>query len=274
MIIFDRSLGQRHEIVPAAQEVVSAAATAHRLLLAARFEGCLLASTTGRVLDRLSLGEIANAVCVRDQIGFAAYGANGLVVAKLAQDRLTFLSQLRTSGWSHDVELWSDYALLADWDAGLHIINIRDPATPRLIGSVPSPGTTIALAVSPQGSRPMVATAEGHAGIALVDLSDPQHPHLISRNSLGLNSKDVPHPPRGGWAHGLAWAGNYLFVANWKRGLAIVDVSRPERPHLVMESSTQGTALGVAAEASPNGGFLVVLAEGETGIRMLLFHPS
>ena len=46
--------------------------------------------------------------------------------------------------------------------------------------------------------------------MSLIDLSSPAHPVLVARPSLGLNPKDEPHPESGGWAHGVAWSGQYV----------------------------------------------------------------
>jgi len=273
IVIFDRDLHQRYQIDQAAQEVISLSPAAERLLLAARIEGCVLASLKGQVLDRLCLGDIANAVRFRDHLAFAAYGSKGLVIAAIVQDRFKLLAQLSTSGWSHDVQLWSRYALLAAWDGGLQVINISDPTQPRKIAQVTTPGTSIALAMAVAQRRMLVAAAEGHGGVAIFDLENPEQPRLVNRQLLGLNPKDHPHPSAGGWAHGIAWSGNYLFVANWKRGLAILDVSQPESPRMVLESPTVGTALAVAAEPCPDGSFMIILAEGEAGVRALRFFP-
>jgi hypothetical protein len=95
----------------------------------------------------------------------------------------------------------------------------------------------------------------------------------LSRARLGLNASDAPHPESGGWAHGVAWCGDYLFVANWKRGLAVLDVHDPRNPRLLRELPTGGTSLGVKAEAAPDGEILVFLADGEEGLRIFRFRP-
>ena len=214
--------------------------------------------------------EIANSVAIRGNLAFVAFGLHGLVVAETGRDGVRRISELPSPGWSHDVKLRQEQALLADWDYGLRVVDIRVPERPVEIGVAPTPATAIALALgnSPDG-RPMVAVAEGHGGVSLIDLSNPAHPALIARASLGLNPKDQPHPESGGWAHGIAWSGQYLFVANWKRGLTVVDVQDLQRPRIAVEYNTGGTALGVQTETAPDGSISVFLAGGEAGLIVL-----
>ena len=268
-LIFDRASGwTAPRIFAPVKDVISLAPHGGRPLLAARFEGLVLVSPSGQAAARVSNGDIANAVVTRGDLGFAAYGAHGLVIIRLGDAELSVVSELQTPGWSHDVKLWGSRALVADWQYGLRVVDVSRPESPVEIGVMPTPATAISIAPGPSGGRPMAAVAEGHAGVSIAAFDGAGHPSLVSRISLGLNSADAPHPETGGWAHGAAWCGNYLFVANWKRGLAVLDVEDPRRPRLVTELPTRGTSLGVKAEAEPGGTILIFLADGEDGLRI------
>jgi len=234
-------------------------------VVAARFEGIVLVSPSGRVADRYSNGDIANAVEVRGGVAFAAYGLHGLVVASLDGGRLRCLAALPTRGWSHDLRLSRGQALVADWSYGLRVVDIRKPERPVEIARLPTPATTISLAVREAGGRRLVALAEGHAGVGLAEIDDSGRPRPLGRHSLGLKPSDRIHPDSGGWVHSVAWAGPYLLAADWKRGLAILDARDPGRLRLLREVRTAGTALGVKAERQPDGSHLVFLADGEGG---------
>ena len=273
VLVFRRDLGGPPQIFAPVADVISLAPTAAGLLLAARFEGLVQMAAGGEVRGRLAFeNEIANSVAIRGNLAFVAFGLHGLVVAETGKDGVRRISELPSPGWSHDVKLRQEQALLADWNYGLRVVDIRVPERPVEIGVAPTPATAIALALgnSPDG-RPMVAVAEGHGGVSLIDLSNPAHPALIARASLGLNPKDQPHPESGGWAHGIAWSGQYLFVANWKRGLTVVDVQDLQRPRIAVEYNTGGTALGVQTETAPDGSISVFLAGGEAGLIVLRF---
>jgi hypothetical protein len=256
-----------------AKDVISLAPHGGRPLLAARFEGLVLADRFGRSEDRLAIGEIANAVVTRGDLAYTAYGAHGLVICRFGAGGLTLVSQLPTSGWSHDIKLWHNRVLLADWNYGLRVVDISVPQSPVETGVLPSPATTIAISIGELNGQPAAAVAEGHGGVSLVAFDAAGNPSLLSRHALGLRPGDAPHPEAGGWAHGVALIHTYLFVANWKRGLAVLNVQDPRAPRLIMELPTAGTSLGVKAEPGPANTILVYLADGEDGLRVFRFHP-
>lgn len=253
-------------------DVISLAPNSGAPVLASRFEGLVLVSADGRVQARYANGDIANAAVTRGNLAFAAYGLHGLVIARLAKDSIQVLSELPSPGWSHDVKLSREQVLLADWNYGLRVVDIRDPARPLEIAALASAATTIAVSVRESDGRRVAAIADGHAGVALADLDDSGHPRLLGRNGLRLNPADTPHPESGGWAHSVAWGGRYLFVANWKRGLAVLDAGDLHNPRVVREIPTNGTTLGVKTERQPDGNWLVFLADGEAGVKIYRFR--
>jgi hypothetical protein len=271
-LIFDRSANWKEfKIAVPVKDVISLAPNSGAPVLASRFEGLVLLSPSGQISDRYSNGDIANAVEVRGDLAFAAYGLHGLVVVRLFQNHFQLLSTLPTKGWSHDVRLSRNQALLADWRSGLRIIDIHNPEKPAEICYFPSPATCISLALREFDDRRILALAEGHAGIALIVLDAEGHPSLLSRNLLGLNPADPIHPDSGGWVHSVAWAGRYLFAADWKRGLVVLDSLDIHNPKVILEIPSKGTALGVKAQRQPDGSYLIFLAEGEAGIRVFRF---
>jgi len=271
-LVFDRAAGwSAPRVFAPVQDVISLAPHHGQPLLASRFEGLVLVSSDGKAAARFANGDIANAVVTRGDLAFAAYGSHGLVIARIGEAGLDVLAALPTPGWSHDVKLWGDRALLADWSYGLRVVDVSLPERPIEIGVMPSPATAICIGFGESRGRPMAAVAEGHGGVSLVAFDAAGRPSLISRHALSLNPADAPHPATGGWAHGVAWCGNCLFVANWKRGLAVLDVQDPRQPRLIKELPTRGTSLGVKAVAEPDGRILVFLADGEEGLRVFRF---
>ena len=273
-LTFDHKMGWKNPSVstPVA-DVISLDPHSGNPILASRFEGLVLVSGDS-IIARYSNGDIANAVVTRGDYAFAAYGLHGLVIMRVSKDNLGFLAELKSPGWSHDVKLAGDWALLADWDYGLRVVDIRKPGQPAEMGVLPTPATAIAISVADSGVGRRIALAEGHAGVALVSIDDAGRPHLLCRNTLGLNAKDSPHPEAGGWAHDVAWCGPYVFVANWKRGLSIMDAQDASHPRVILEYPCSGTALGVAAVHELDGAYLIYLADGEAGLRILRFSPN
>jgi len=250
------------------EDVISLAPNDGTPVLASRFEGLVRVSADGKAVGKYSSGDIANAVATRGDYAFAAYGLHGLVIARLARDAIQVVAELSTPGWSHDVKLSRDQAFLADWQYGLRVVDIRDPEHPSEVGALATPATTIAVSIRESGEKRFAALAEGHGGVSIAELDDAGHPRLLGRNGLGLRATDAPHPETGGWAHGVAWSGRHIFVADWKRGLAVLDAEDAGNPTVVRELPVQGTALGVKTELQPDGSWLVFLADGEAGIKV------
>ncbi len=274
-LVFERSSAwSRARVCAPVEDVISLAPHSGEPVLASRFEGLVLVSAEGRVTGRYSNGDIANAVVMRGDLAFAAYGLHGLVIVKVDEDGVQEVAQLVSPGWSHDVKLSREQALLADWNYGLRVVDIRDPLRPVEVGVLPSPATTISVAVRETGGKRIAALADGHAGVTLAELDDAGRPRLLGRNSLGLSPADAPHPESGGWAHSVAWGGQYVFVADWKRGLSVLDAGDPAHPRVVREIPTGGTALGVATEEQKNGDWLVFLADGEAGLKVYRFRDG
>jgi hypothetical protein len=272
-LIFDRTRDYKEtRYALPIRDVISLSPNLGMPVLAARFDGLVLLSPSGQITDRYSNGDIANAVEVRGNYAFAAYGLQGLVVVRLTKGHAGLAATLPTKGWSHDIRLSGNQALLADWDYGLRVIDIRDPEKPAEISSLPSPATCISLAVKQSGDKRMLALAEGNAGVALALLDSEGRPSLISRNYLGLNPADPIHPEAGGWVHSVAWAGRYLFAANWKRGLTVLDTLDSKNPRVILQVPTSGTALGVKTRRQSDGSYLIFLADGNSGLRIFRFR--
>jgi hypothetical protein len=161
--------------------------------------------------------------------------------------------------------------VLADWDYGLRVVDIRRPEAPRETGVLRTPATAIALDIHEDGGRLLAAVAEGHAGVAIVEIDAGGRPSLVSRVGLGLKPDDVPHPETGGWVHGVAWSGRFIFAANWKRGLAVIDAGDVRAPRVILEHPSPGTALAVAAQTQADGSHRIYLADGESGLRVFDF---
>lgn len=268
---FDGSQGYRDpRICTPVKDVISLSPNSGSPVLAARFEGLVLVSASGKPGGSYSNGDIANAVEVRGNLAFAAYGLQGLITMRLSDGRMEKISALPTQGWSHDLRLSRDQAFIADWN-GLKIVDIRNPAKPVQTGFLPSAGRCISLAVRETNGMRMVALAEGQAGVAVARVDDGGRPSLIGRNLLGLNPGDPDHPKSGGWVHSVAWAGDYIFAANWKRGLTLLDASDLKNLKVILQVPTSGTSLGVKTKPQPDGAWLVFLADGESGLRIFRF---
>jgi len=99
-------------------------------------------------------------------------------------------------------------------------------------GGVALPGTAEEVAV--QGDYAYVAAAFGD--LAVVDISDPDAPRLVTRVIL-------PDEKHG--AHDVVVSGHYAYVAAVNAGLQVIDIAQPTQPVIVGWTPTIDAALGV-----------------------------
>ena len=172
---------------------------------------------------------------------------------------------------------------------GLAVVDVSDPAAPRLIGDRPLDRSPRAIGVhggvalvgsyeqwtsvdlsQPNGpaelgslqlggpirglftrqQRAYVAARD--AGLAVVDIADPASPTL-------LGVLDTP-----GHAHDVVVAGDLAYVADYAAGFLVVDVSDPATPVALGAIDTPGPSLRVAVDAS-----VAYLADSWGGLQII-----
>lgn len=163
------------------------------------------------------------------------------------------MAQDERSGWTSDMTVKLHHALVrgdlaycAWWDEGLVILDVQDPATPRLVGrlhfgedAARSTHTTCPI----PGRDLLVVTEErisdGCTGVAphvrLVDVSDPQAPQVVSTfptpdgDFCGRGGRFGPHnvhEPR----PGSLVDGSTVYVTWFNAGLRVFDIADSARP--------------------------------------------
>jgi hypothetical protein len=107
------------------------------------------------------------------------------------------------------VAVAGNYAYVADGGFGLlQVIDVSDPASPTIVGSVGTPGLA-SSGVAVAGEYAYVAG--GYPGFQeVIDVSDPASPTIVG----GVNT---PH-----FACGVAVAGEYAYVADGESGLQVL----------------------------------------------------
>jgi hypothetical protein len=141
-----------------------------------------------------------------------------------------------------------DYLYLASGDR-LSVVDVANPATPRLSGAITLPGRIYRLV--PAGA--LVYVAGDVFGLGIVDVANPASPAL--RGSLQI---------RGGQALGVAVSGTTAVVANMLSGAEIVDVSDPAKPRSLAAHFTDGYAHDVAVS-----GALAYVVDQPSGLSVL-----
>lgn len=106
------------------------------------------------------------------------------------------------------------YAYIADGNSGLSIVDITDPASPKLVGTYAGTYGNPAYSVVVSGHYAYV-TNQFPGNLQIIDISDPSAPVLAGNYDLSGH----------GNANSLAISGNYAYVA--ASGLVILDISGP-----------------------------------------------
>ncbi|MDI6809896.1 MAG: FlgD immunoglobulin-like domain containing protein, partial [Candidatus Eisenbacteria bacterium] len=139
-------------------------------------------------------------------------------------------------GSASGVAVSANYAYVGDRGYGFHVIDISNPASPTIVGSVHTPasdGWNVAL------SGNYAYVADGGPGLRVVDISNPASPTIVGSAYTGSN---------GAWD--VAVSGNYAYVASGFSGLHVVDISNPLSPNVVGIVATPFAADGVALSGS------------------------
>lgn len=125
----------------------------------------------------------------------------------------------------------------------LEVIDVRDPASPRKVGSYEAKGQAMGVVVA--GDYAYIA---GYGG------EDPPHDWLHSLNIVDIrdpaNPRRVGTSKRGRYAENLAVSGNFAYVTDGLYGIEVFDVSNPAAPVLAGGCETGGNARGVAIAGS------------------------
>lgn len=139
-------------------------------------------------------------------------------------------------------------------DAGLVVVDIDDPLTPRLARVVPlNEGRASAL----QFRYLFVTDADG---LKLVDVTRPEQARLVPGATLALDD-----------AHKLHLARTYAYVAAGSDGLVIVDIERPEKMRLLQRYNADGRLQDSrdVVVASTNASLFAYVADAKTGVHVV-----
>jgi hypothetical protein len=121
-----------------------------------------------------------------------------------------------TPGYADGVTVVGNYAYIADYESGLRIIDISNPATPLEVGFYDTPGRAYNVAVA--GHYAYIADDTG--GLRIIDISDPSAPI------------EVGYYATPGYYYDLSVAGDYVFVADGG-GFLVFDVSNLAAPSII-----------------------------------------
>lgn len=163
------------------------------------------------------------------------------------QAGFTPVGSLVESGASR-VQVVGQTAYVLNTGPQLQVLDVRNPATPAILGVLPLDGEPQALQVV--GTTAYIA--EGFSGLRIVDVSNAASP-------TGLGSFNTA-----GYAQDVRVAGNVAYVADGESGVQVLDVSNPAAIQRLGGANTLGVAISLEVVGST-----ILLADGDRGLLVL-----
>ncbi|MGB2698218.1 MAG: T9SS type A sorting domain-containing protein, partial [Candidatus Zixiibacteriota bacterium] len=121
---------------------------------------------------------------------------------------------------------------IADEDSGFHIINVKNPTNPDLVGSYDTPGKAYNVFVQDS----LAYVADRYTGLLIINVSDPANPDSIGGY---YDESDVVN---------VFVRDGFAYLASHSNGLHIIDVSDPTSPTLLGSYRTPGNCQDVFAQ--------------------------
>jgi PKD repeat protein len=169
------------------------------------------------LLDRLAVGDEVKAVAVFD--GHALAGGSLLQVVDLsAPSDLTVVGGLDSGiAQIRDLDVSGATAVLADYNAGLHVVNVADPTSPVLQATH---GDDLDRPLSVAVSGDYAYLLENHDDVVVFDISNPMAPAIVNRVD-----------PAGSWQASVFVLSGHLYVGrSSSSNLVIYDLADPAAP--------------------------------------------
>jgi hypothetical protein len=115
------------------------------------------------------------------------------------------------------------------------VIDIANPSSPQIVGSVSTPSTAYGVAIS----NAHAYVADEFYGLQVIDIADPQNPQIVGSVSMP------------GIAWDVAVSGTHAYVAaGLGGGLQVIDIADPQNPQVVGSVNTPAEAYGVVVSGS------------------------
>jgi hypothetical protein len=184
------------------------------------------------------LGARATAVALDGSIAWTGMSDRlaSIDVADPTKPRLVAKSD-RLGGEVRSVAVDAGHAFAVLGQPGLRIVDVRDPAAPRIVGTLDTPGDAGDVAVA----GGMAYIADGTGGMRVIDVHDPAAPREVG----------VARSPRPSLF--VASQGAYAYVAQrdaFETGVAVVDVADPAHPREVGFVDVPGGGYPLAVKGS------------------------
>ncbi len=230
-------------------------------------------------------------VVISGQYAYIAAGTRSHIVDITNPAAPVYVGRIAAYGGYHQyMNVRSGYAYVCNYDAGLAVVNITNPANPVNVVAIPSGYRTAGIIFD--GNYAYVAV--GDSGMAIYNVSNPASPafitkikttgraafvsygavsingvptgHIFVSNRLpapGISAINVANPSSPvtssflaafaaptGIAYSPFYSNSKVFVAYGTAGLRIIDVSSPTSPTLLSTLALSGESRGVAVKGN------------------------
>ena len=180
-------------------------------------------------------GMYVNAITIKASYAYLG-GSIDLIILDISEPENPFVvgQYNGLSSSPRGIDVLGDNVFLANTWSGLYVLDISDPTTPSLSGSLQT--FDYAVSVSAQGDYVYVADRyEGY--LHTVDITDPSNP--VSVGAVYTQE-----------ARNVKVAGQYAYVINAWDGVRLIDIADPEDPIEIGYFDTKGYAQDVFVDGS------------------------
>lgn len=251
----------------------------------------------------------ASCIFVNSNYAYLGDGDTLAIVEVLDPHHPSIVTEFWTGGFINDLFVLDSFAYITNSDSGFQIINVANPVSPQLVGSLLIEDNYFEwLDVSfPYAYATGIDDYYGLLFLRVIDISNPSQPTEVGRqdfnpdyyeylndvvvsNNLAFVATDIdlqiidisqPSSPNliGNWVGYTGKAAlndSCIFFAAGTLGLRIVNVSDPTSPVLAGFLEIPGSPRGLAMGGSSNE--FAYIASGSAGLRILLitdpYHPQ
>ncbi len=141
-----------------------------------------------------------------------------------------------------DIFVTNGLAFLARGTNGLAILSVTNPASPQLLGTLPTTSYTASVTVAGN----LAYMADGLNGLRIISVTNPSNPLVIGSYPISSDAGQI------------VVRSNLVYVAGGLSGLVVLNASNPAQPSLVGSYATDVDAVGLcllgndAVIGSPN----------------------
>ena len=151
------------------------------------------------------------------------------VLTTAPEGKPALVGKLRGLGNTRQIAVARGQAFITAREDGLFIVDVSEPAMPKLVHHYDTAELATAIAVSGD----VAAVGNRFAGIELLDVSTPAEPRHLSTIRVGE-------------VQSLVFHGTWLYAGTWsEKAVAVIDVSNPWKPALVKTVPLDGRGDGL-----------------------------